>query len=247
MANRKPNFSQVLYSLASVFKSASDDKMDDLADALDIEPESDMFNAPDKGNRARTPTGPQLSASGRGAEAAIEHYSPDDGQPSDSVAQAYQALADRLEKSEAAIKAMATLLFQMTKADSNLPFPRGEAEDDDESSDDDDDSDVEKSGVRSIGGVPNLMRRLSTASRSTGKLGLAPPPNMATIRKAGNSLQNILDSDASIPDSVRVECLGAQQLAGAVARGAVNAALLGDRLAGASRQAQIILAKAGIG
>jgi hypothetical protein len=69
---------------------------------------------------------------------------------------------------------------------------------------------------------------------------------MAAVKKGGATIQSILDSDNSIADSVRVEVLGCQQMAGAVARGAVHPSQLHNRIGAASREAQRILRAAGI-
>jgi hypothetical protein len=142
----------------------------------------DQFNVPDKGNKPRTPTGPNESASGNGATRMIATYSPDADEGQSALVQAYAELARamesqsmRLEATENAISSMSALLAAVLKGER---FPasemkRGdesdESEDEDKKREDEEEkADLDKSGtlrIRQIASVPALMEQLMKTSR----------------------------------------------------------------------------------
>jgi hypothetical protein len=198
--NRKTDFSKVFAVLAKVCKSVPDSHMEDLADALDVsDVASDQWNARDKGNRARTPTGPeQAMAGGRAADKFVSDYSKDTDQ-ADGLMQGYAALASelanqgkRVEAVEKGVTAIARLIAQsMGKS-----FPEDETEKRGEESEDTDEERDDEESAKALPtlSVPGLMRELSGYSRS-GVKGLAPPPNFAAVAKAGASTyERIADS-----------------------------------------------------
>jgi hypothetical protein len=185
------NFNRLFASMTRIFAKADSEALRDLEDALDINGPTaiDQFNQSDKGNTPRVDTGITLAASGKGAETAIQEYSKDI-QPGNGITQGYQALADqlctlstRMEKSETAIVAISQFFATAMKGDAAAQFGAGE---DDEKKDDEKKDDAAEKSVKvaDLGGVAELFRALSGASRTTGKVGLTSPPNLAVVRDA---------------------------------------------------------------
>jgi hypothetical protein len=249
------NFNRLFASMTRIFAKADSDALRDLEDALDINGPTviDQFNQSDKGNRPRVDTGITLAASGKGAETAIQEYSKDI-QPGNGIAQGYQALADqlcslgeRMQKSETAIVAISQFFATAMKGDAAATFGAG---DDDEKDDDDKkDDDAEKSAkVADLGGVSEFFRALSGASRTTGKTGLATPPNMSVIRKARTSLADILDADdgREFPAHARLELASIQSAMANLDGGMMRDTHLTNLIKRASPQAREALVKANI-
>jgi hypothetical protein len=230
------------------------DHIADLLDVTDAPAFSDMFNVPDHGNRPRTPTGMPLASSGKGAESAIQHYSPDT-QPGNSIAQAYDAMASqlafmntRMAASEAAIKSIATWLAQQAGVKSFLADETTEKgdESDERKGEGDEDENTAKS-IPTLS-VPGLMRTLSGASRDTGTVGLRTPPDLAVVKARRNSLQDILDADdgRSYPAHARMELASIQAAMSALDGGQMRDSHLNNLLKRASPQAREALVKANI-
>lgn len=205
MANTTKNFAAFMASMQRMFKSGA---MSDLTDSLDIDTngpmDTGMWGRADNGNCAfRTPTSPQEAASGRGASEMISRYS--DPQEGNGITEGYalmarelQAMGQRMEKSELAIKSIADLI---TRAITGKAFPADESEEDDSDKDsddsDDDDETAKSAAVVDLGGIENLMKTLGNASRQTGRSGLARPPTMTgAVRKAVRSQIDVLSDIA---------------------------------------------------
>ena len=239
------NFNRLIASLTRVLKATDSENLRDLEDAVDTPVFADQFNQSDKGNKPRTPTGPAQSASGSGAEKMVSDYA--DGAEQTGISAAYEAFArelanqgKRVESVEKAVTAIAGLLSSFVKGER---FP----EDQDEKGDEDDEKDESAKSLPTMN-VPALMRSLATASRDTGKTGLASPPNMTTVRKAGVSIQDILDQDngSSYGFSTRMELASIQSAMANQDGGQMRSQHLNTMLKRASGATREVLMKAGV-
>jgi hypothetical protein len=195
------SFNKLIAGLTRMLAKADSENIRDLEDAIDINgpTATDMFNQNDRGNTPRVTTGPAQSASGSGAERMVSDFS--EGAEQTGLSAAYEKfareLADqgkRVESVEKAVSSIAGLISAAMKGDAAAQFGSN-SEDDEKENDEDEDTKKGRVHVANVGNVPALMRALSGASQSNGKVGLQTPPNMAVI-KSGNEWDNaITDAD----------------------------------------------------
>jgi hypothetical protein len=253
--NRAP-MSKLFTSLANIFKAADSEAMRDLSEALDTPSVSDMFNSGDHGNCPRTPTGPAESASGSGAERMIQTYSPDT-QQGNALTAAYTQMGEalaflntRMEKSERSVKAIATLLATaMGKGkEAAEMFDAEDSEDDDDDKKDKDAAEKGRVRVADVGGVVGLMQSLMSVSKANVPDSLVTPPNLAVVRKAGTSIQDVLDADdgSTFPFHARMELASIQSALSNLDGGMMRATHLNNLLKRASEPTREVLMKAGI-
>jgi hypothetical protein len=149
----------------------------------------------------------EAMAGGRGAEKFVSDYATNHAQ-SDELVRGYAAMADelasqskRVAEVEKGIRAIATYLAGTV----GKSFPedetekRGDESDDTEEKRDDDDEETSKGGMRTVS-IPKLMRELSRYSKS-GARGLAEPPDLSPLRKAGPStIERVADAIDHLED-----------------------------------------------
>ena len=100
-----------------------------------------------------------------------------------------QTRAREVESVEKAVTAIAGLLSAAMKGER---FPEDET--DAKGSEFDEKEDEAAKSIPTMG-IPQLMRSLSGASRTTGKVGLTSPPNLAVVRKGNEWDAAITDAD----------------------------------------------------
>jgi hypothetical protein len=247
------SFNKLLVSMSRVFKAAeSSGALRDLEDALDVPVHGDLFNDGSRGLTPRVTTGPAESASGSGAEKMVGNYS--DLATQTGISAAYAKIAEelastskRVQSVEKSVVAIAGLLSAAMKGER---FPEDETKEKGSESDEKDGESEDENTAKSIPtmGIPQLMRSLANTSRSSVPSTLATPPNMAVVRKAGVTLQSVLDQDdgREFPMSVRLELASIQNAMSNQDGGMMRGQHLTNLMQRASEPARAALVKCGM-